>query len=322
MLDMASNEAEKTLVETHSDLNVLDTVRDDICNMIYVIRGKQVMIDSNLAMLYHVETKVFNQSVKRNANRFPDGFRFQLNQDEYDSLRSQIVTSKKKESNEVEKGGRRYMPYVFTEQGIAMLSAVLRSDVAINVSIRIMNAFVESRHFMTNNSMLFERLKTDEVKQLQYQKRTDESLEQIFEYISDHEESSQKVFFDGQIYDAFSMLTSLVEKAEKNIKLIDGYADIRTLNILAKKRTDVAVTIFTHKKTKLTGDDVDIFNAQYPLLELKYTSAFHDRFIILDNSTAYHIGASIKDAGKKCFGINLIRDKVIVKNILQRLTSC
>ena len=175
---------------------------------------------------------------------------------------------------------------------------------------------------MTNNSMLFERLKTDEVKQLQYQKRTDESLEQIFEYISDHEESSQKVFFDGQIYDAFSMLTGLVEKAEKNIKLIDGYADIRTLNILAKKRTDVAVTIFTHKKTKLTGDDVDIFNAQYPLLELKYTSAFHDRFIILDNSTAYHIGASLKDAGKKCFGINLIRDKVIVKNILQRLTSC
>ena len=122
MLDMASNEAEKTLVETHSDLNVLDTVRDDICNMIYVIRGKQVMIDSNLAMLYHVETKVFNQSVKRNANRFPDGFRFQLNQDEYDSLRSQIVTSKDG------RGGRRYLPYVFTEQGIAMLSAVLLND--------------------------------------------------------------------------------------------------------------------------------------------------------------------------------------------------
>ena len=126
------------------------------------------------------------------------------------------------------------MPYVFTEQGIAMLSAVLRSDVAINVSIRIMNAFVESRHFMTNNSMLFERLKTDEVKQLQYQKRTDESLEQIFEYISDHEESSQKVFFDGQIYDAFSLLIGLIQKAEMEIVLVDGYVDVGTLNILSE----------------------------------------------------------------------------------------
>ena len=192
-----------------------------------VILLMQSMMDSDLAMLYQVETKVFNQAVKRNIARFPDNFRFQLTKDEYAALRSQVVTLNKNAGRGTH---RKYLPYVFTEQGIAMLSAVLRSDVAIQVSINIMNAFVEMRRFIANNALLFERISNVELKQLEYQKQTDEKLEQIFEYISEHEEADQKIFFDGQIYDAFSLIVSLIQKAGKEITLIDGYVDVGTLN--------------------------------------------------------------------------------------------
>lgn len=302
--------------EKETPLAALEQAHIDIKSMIYVVRNQQVMLDSDLAMLYQVETKRLNEAVKRNITRFPEEFRFQLTTEEADSLRSQFATSK---VGEEKKGGRRYLPYVFTEQGIAMLSAVLRSDVAIQVSIKIMKSFIEMRHFVANNALLFERISSVELKQLEYQKRTDEKLEQIFEYISDHEEASQKVFFDGQIYDAFSLIVSLIQKAEKEITLIDGYVDVGTLNLLSKKKKNVSVTIYTHKCTRLSQTDVGNFNAQYPALEVKYTRAFHDRFLILDRETAYHVGASLKDAGKKCFGINLIQDAGIIRDIMQRL---
>lgn len=173
-------------------------------------------------------------------------------------------------------GGRRKLPYVFTEQGIAMLSSVLRSDVEIQVSINIMDAFVEMRRFITNNALLFVRISNVELKQLEYQKQTDEKLEQIFEYISDHQEANQKVFFDGQIYDAFSLIVSLIQKADNEITLIDGYVDVGTLNLLSKKKDNVAVTIYTHNRTRLSELDVNSFNVQYPELEVKYTAVFHD----------------------------------------------
>lgn len=200
-----------------------------------------------------------------------------------------------------------------------MLASVLHSEVAIKVSIGIMRAFVEMRRFITNNALLFERISNVELKQLEYQKQTDEKLDQIFEYISDHEESNQKVFFDGQIYDAFSLIVSLIQKAEKEIVLIDGYVDIGTLNLLTKKNENVTVVMYTLKRTKLSQEDVNNFNSQYPLLEVRYTKVFHDRFLILDKKNVYHIGASLKDAGKKCFGISLIEDTGIVRDILQRL---
>ena len=200
-----------------------------------------------------------------------------------------------------------------------MLASVLHSEVAINVSIGIMRAFVEMRHFIANNELLFERISNVELKQLEYQKKTDEKLEQIFEYISGHREPAQKIFFDGQIYDAFSLLIEIIKKAESEIVLVDGYVDVGTLNILSKKKENVAVTIYTLQRTKLSKADIDNFNAQYPKLDVKYTRVFHDRFLILDKMKAYHIGASLKDAGKKCFGINLIEDACIVGDILQRL---
>lgn len=316
---MSKTEKELIVIDEKAQEPSSEVSHYDIKSMIYVIRNKQVMLDSDLAMLYQVETRVFNQAVKRNIARFPDSFRFQISKDEYEALRSQIVTSKEEDANGNKKGGRRYLPYVFTEQGIAMLSAVLRSDVAIQVSINIMNAFVEMRRFIANNALLFERISNIELKQLEYQKQTDEKLEQIFEYISGHEEAGQKVFFDGQIYDAFSLIVSLIQKVEKEITLIDGYVDVGTLDLLSKKKENVSVTIYTQKRTRLTKKDVENFNAQYPALEVKYTKVLHDRFLILDRDTAYHVGASLKDAGKKCFGINLIQDAGIIRDILQRL---
>lgn len=286
----------------------------DIKNLIYVVRGQQVMLDSDLAMLYQVETKVFNQAVSRNVERFPKNFRFQLTKEEVDALRSQIATSNGR-------GGRRYRPYMFTEQGIAMLSGVLRSDVAVKVSIRIMNTFVEMRHFIASNALLFEKVRDIELKQLDYQKSTDEKFDKVFQYIEDHAESEQKIFFDGQIYDAFSLITSIIQKAQKEIILIDGYVDVDTLNILAKKHDGVGVKIYTYASAQLTHRDAANFNAQYPILEVKRTQVFHDRFIILDGKIAYHIGASIKDAGKKCFGISLINDPGVVGDLLNRLKT-
>ena len=191
---------------------IVESTDDRIENLIHYVRGQQIMIDSDLAMLYNVETKRLNESVKRNAKRFPESFCFQLTEDEYDDLRSQIATSNT--DNVSTKGGRRYLPYVFTEQGIAMLSAVLRSDEAIQVSVNIMNTFVKMRHFLAENALMFDRLNSLELKQLEYQKKSDEKFEQIFAYISEHEEVGQKIFFEGQIYDAFSLLVSLIEKAE------------------------------------------------------------------------------------------------------------
>ena len=283
-----------------------------IQNLIYVVRGQQVMMDSDLAALYQVETKVFNQAVKRNIARFPDAFRFQLTDEEYGILRSQIVTSNGR-------GGRRYLPYVFTEQGIAMLSAVLNSDLAIQVSIHIMTAFVEMRKFFTNNAVLFERIHEMDWRQQEYEKKTDVRFEKVFDYIAEHNEVRQKIFFEGQIYDAFSLLVELVGSAEKSIILIDNYVDVNTLNILAKKKRNVNACIYTIKQTKLTAVDVKNFNRQYPELEVKFTKCFHDRFLIIDGCCAYHIGASFKDAGKKCFAISLMEDRGIVKDILQHL---
>lgn len=311
---------ETALVEVNNDLSVsnVENTRYDIKSMIYVVRNQQVMIDNDLAMLYQVETRTLNQAVKRNITRFPERFRFQLTKEEYENLKSQIVIS----SLETEKGGyggRRKLPFVYTEQGIAMLSAVLRSEVAIRMSIHIMDTFVEMRKYMANTSLLYERLNAMEIRQIAYQTETDERFNKVFEYISEHEEANQKVFFDGQIYDAFSLIVSLIHKAEKEITLIDGYVDVGTLNLLSKKNENVSVTIYTQKRTRLSETDVEKFNAQYPTLEVKYTKAFHDRFLILDRETAYHVGVSLKDAGKKCFGINLIQDAGIIKDILQRL---
>ena len=301
------------------DLAIVPANEPVIRDLIYTVRGKQVMLDSDLAMLYGVETRVLNQAVTRNPRRFPESFCFRVTREEAEDLTSQIVML----HPELGKQGVHWthMPRVFTETGVSMLSSVLRSDTAIEVSVRIMESFVEMRHFIASNAAMFEQIRAVELRQLEYQRTTDERFERVFDYMETHEAPKQKVFFDGQVYDAFELLVSLVQKAEKSIVLIDGYVDAGTLNVLAKKADGVDVTIWTHPRATLTQLDVDTFNAQYPQLTVKHTEAFHDRFLILDDSNGYFVGASLKDAGKKSFAITRIEDEETVANILTRLQA-
>ena len=286
--------------------------------MIYTVRGQQVMLDSDLAELYEVETGALNRAAKRNEDRFPEDFRFRLTDDEYENLRCQIGIS----SDDLQKfaaGGRRYMPYVYTEQGVAMLSGVLRSKAAVDTSVRIMRAFVEMRHFIADNAHMFEQIRSIDHRLDSLERSTDERFERVFDYMETREAPSQKVFFEGQVYDAFELLVTLVQRAKREIVLVDGYVDTGTLNILAKKQPGVSVTVWTHPKTSLTARDVAIFNAQYPTLEVRHTTSFHDRFLILDGTEGYLIGASLKDAGKKSFAIAKLEDSSVIGSIVDAL---
>jgi len=314
--DIIETIAKKLLIEsmgTAMSEDKLQVILENrkIQDMVYTIRGKQVMIDSDLAMLYQVQTKVFNQAVKRNIERFPERFRFQLSEKEYEELRSRFVTSSGKNKH----GGRRYMPYVFTEQGIAMLSSVLRSEVAVEISIRIMDSFIEMRKFLISNQQLFSRLDRIEVKQIE----TDKKLEKVFNYLANNTEIKQHIFFDGQIYDAFSFIVDLIKKAKNNLTLIDNYIDTNTLNLLCKKNKGVLVLITGSGNGNLTSKDISKFNAQYQGLIVKNRNDFHDRFLIIDNKEVYHIGASIKDAGKKSFGITKIEEQQVINSIIDKI---
>ena len=301
----------------NSEIQVISPV-EDIKNRVYWIRGKQVMLDYDLAEIYGYEVKHLNEQVKRNNRRFPEDFMFQTTREEVELVKSQIATSRKGTLFEGQEGGRRKLPYAFTEQGIYMLATVLKGELAEQQSIFIMRAFKEMRHFIANNALMFEKINAIELKQLEYQKDADEKFGKIFEYMADHEESNQKIFFDGQIFDAFSLLTEIIGHAKTDIVLIDGYIDVATLNILAKKKTGVAVLTYTLPSAKITAQDISNFNAQYPSLEVKKTTAFHDRFLIIDGVEGYHIGASLKDAGKKCFGITKIEGSDDIKDIMKK----
>ena len=280
-----------------------------IQNKILVIRNQQVMIDRDIAELYGVETKVLNQAVKRNIERFPQTFMFQLNNAEFANWRSQFVTSNS------DKMGLRRPPYAFTEQGVAMLSAVLKSDTAVNVSIQIMNAFVAMRKFLQNNLLLFDEIVAIKHHQLDADKRIDELFDRMDRYAID---DTQGIFFQGQIFDAYAKFESFIAQARQSIVLIDNYIDLSVLERLTKKNAGVQVTIYTNPQTTVTEQDVQRFNAQYPLLEVKHTTAMHDRFLIIDNQTLYHIGASLKDLGKRCFAFDVF-DSTFIADIMARL---
>lgn len=287
---------------------------ENIQNLIYTIRGKQVMLDSDVAMFYECETKLINQTRKRNIRRFPEDFCFQLTEKEYEILRSQFVTSKiETNNNEERRGGRRYLPYVFTEQGIAMLSPLLNSEIAVQVSISIMRAFVEIRKFIMENAPILERLTNVEYKILEH----DKNFDKLFNALQTDGNFKQKMFFEGQIYDAYSLIIDIIKKANNKIIIIDNYIDDSVLKMLAKKNKNVEVMILTSEKSNISKLDVQKFNKEYPVLKVAKTNRFHDRFIIIDSKELYHCGASIKDLGKKCFGINRIEDKNIIDKIIK-----
>ena len=301
----------------------------NVNGLIYTVRDVQVMLDSDLAELFEVETKVFNQAVKRNVNRFLDNFRFQLTKDEYDNLRSQTVTlkidsDKKNLRSQVvtssEHGGRRYLPYAFTEQGVAMLTGVIRSGIAIEMSIKIMIAFVEMRRYISSNALLLSRIDNIETRQLIDKKASDEKFEKIFNALGEKQETpKEKIFYGGQIYDAYSFIIELIEKAKIDIVLIDNYLDKSVLDMLSKKQNNVKVRLITNPKTKLLKTDIQKFNQQYPLLSIDYSDKIHDRFLLIDKAELYHIGASLKDLGKKMFAFSLMEDKELITSLLKRL---
>ncbi len=237
-------------------------------------------------------------------------FSFRITGIEVDILKSKISTSSSKSNY----GGRRYNPRVFTEQGVAMLSTVLKSDIAIQVSIRIMDAFVKIRHFINENKDIFKRITIVEYKMLEY----DENFNKIFDALEPKKIENQKIFFNGEIYDAYSLIIDLIKEAHIRIIIIDNYIDKSILDMLINKKDNVEVELITssHYLNKL---DINKFNSQYSNLEIKSSNIFHDRFIIIDN-TLYHIGASLKDIGKKCFAINKIEDKEILKRILEKIS--
>ena len=268
--------------------------------LIKVIRGQQVMLDKDLAMLYGVEVKVLNQAVKRNVERFPNDFRFQLTKEE--CLRSQIVTLNGKQGQHL-----KYMPYAFTEQGVAMLSSVLRSKTAIEVNIQIMRAFVSMRHFMVNNASVFSRLETIEYHQLEMQQHLQESdkrIDEVFRRLGEgNAKPKQGVFYNGQIYDAYTFVSDLIKSAKKRIVLIDNYVDETVLTLLDKRENDVSAVIYTQQISRQFQLDIDRHNAQYAPIDVETFRLSHDRFLCIDDDV-YHIGASIKDLGKKWFGFS------------------
>ena len=298
-------------IVTITDTVGLSNQMIDLSKIIYTIRGKQVMLDSDLAILYGYEVKRLNEQVKNNINRFPEDFMFQMTKEEVKDLRSKFSTANINPKS-------RSLPHAFTEQGIYMLATVLNGEIAEKQSIFIMRAFREMRHFIMNNERMFERINSIELKQLEYQKESEEKFNKIFDYIADHKEVNQKIFFDGQIYDAFSLLTDIVGQANREILLIDGYIAEITLNILAQKNVGIDVFAYTLPSARISSQDINNFNAQYPTLTIKKTIAFHDRFLIIDGVEGYHIGVSLKDAGKKCFGVNKIEGMDVVKDIMKK----
>ncbi len=270
-------------------------MQTDLAQLILNIRGVQVMIDRDLAMLYGAETGQLNRQVKRNIERFPSDFMFQLTKEDLDILKCQKGISSW--------GGDRYLPYAFTEQGIAMLSGVLRSPTAIEVNIRIMRAFTAMRHLLANNAQIFQRLSNIEYHQIETDKRIDE----VFKRLNANTQPQQGIFYDGQVFDAYCFASDLIRKAQKSIILFDNYVDDTVLSLLDKRNNGVSATICTRQISKQLQLDIDRHNAQYPTINVRVFNKAHDRFLLIDKEV-YHIGASIKDLGKKWFGFTLMRD--------------
>jgi hypothetical protein len=296
-----------------NEISILE--ENSIRSKIHVIRGQQVMLDFDLAQIYGYETKNFNRQVKNNIERFDPDFMFQLSDTEMEEiLRCKNFTSSW--------GGTRYNPYAFTEQGIYMLMTVLKGDLAVTQSKMLIRTFKEMKHFIQNNSHLFAELDTIKRHLLEsdlHHKETDKKIKELFSLMDKYNiKETQGIFFQGQIFDAYAKFESFLATAKKEIILIDNYVDLSILQRLAKKKKGVNVTIYTDPKTKLTSQDVQTFNTQYPTLTVNQTTKTHDRFLIIDNTTIYHIGASLKDLGKKCFGFSIL-DPGFIPMVLKNL---
>ena len=296
-------------------------VKDKIVieNLIYEVRGKQVMLDSDLARLYECAngTKTINLAVKRHINRFPERFMFQLSDEEYKNLRFQFETS----SLENDYGGRRYNPYAFTEQGVAMLATVLRTGVAEEISIKIMDAFVTLRHYISDNLIEQKYINNLVLENHNLIKRNSKDIKLLQESFKKFEEKKiiNEIYFNGQIYDAYSKIQEIFKSTKKELIIVDAYADNTTLDII--KRLNIKVVIITKPNNLLTKQDITKYNRQYHNLKVIYNNTFHDRYFIIDNIQVYHCGASINRIGYKTFSINLISDEEVCNSLISKVNK-
>ena len=304
---------------------------DLIRSRIFTIRGVQVMLDGDLAELYGVATKALNQAVKRNIERFPERYMFQLNKDDVANMRSQIMTLNSDNPGSILRsqfvtsrwGGTRYLPYAFTEHGIIMLASVLNSPTAVEASVRITDTFVAMRRALASIAPLLSRIEATERRQLKLedsQVRNEERFKLILDAMQDKKFPPQKVFFDGQVYDAFEQMKKFIRMAKKELIIIDPYFADSVLPLIAQKRKDVEVLVVKNSRSKLLHDvDVAQFNAQYAnSLTVKVSDRFHDRFLIIDKTTLIHVGASLNHLGKKCFAFSSL-DKSNILDILVKI---
>ena len=303
--------------------------KKDIKNMIYIIRGKQVMLDSDVAHLFGYETKDLNRNVKNNIERFPKEYCFRLTKEEYELLRWKNFTSKKET-----RGGRQYMPFAFTEYGITMLAGLLKSPIAIKTSIKIVNQFIEMKKILKKDDSLALINDIYNIKNTLIEHG--DKIDTLFDKFNRKEDLKNKLFFNGEIYDSYSLLVDIinkanneiiivdnyVNKANNEIIIVDNYVNKETLDILSKKKINVTILLVTDKsKNNLTKTDIKKFNNEYPSLNIKYTNIFHDRFIILDKKELYHLGSSLKDLGNKVFGINKINDYDYVNELINKIKT-
>ena len=300
--------AKRSLQTTQKDVANCDHLPQlSVESRIFTIRGVQVIIDKDLAELYSVSTKRLNEQVRRNINRFPSSFRFQLTADE-----TAEVVANCDRLNTLRFSPTK--PFAFSEQGVAMLSSVLHSDEAVEISIKIMNAFVAMRHFLLSNAQVFQRLDRMELKQLE----TDHKIEQIFDKLEEQSViPKQNIFFDGQIFDAYRFVAGLIKSAKKEIVLIDNYVDETVLTMLDKRGPSVKATIYTKQVSTQFQLDINRHNAQYPRIEVQAFNKAHDRFLIIDEKV-YHIGASLKDLGKKWLAFSLMQD-ITPQDLISRI---
>ena len=306
------NAEEKLLVSVSNEVVPID--EDFIKCRIFMIRGVHVMLDRDLATLYGVTTKRLNEQVKRNMARFPASFRFSLSKEEMDELVANCDRLQSMKHSSVPMSA-------FTEHGLIMLASVLKSDIAISVSIRITNAFVAMRKALASVAPILSRLDVVERRQIADQSRNEERFDTIFKAMDGGDFPPQKVFFEGRHYDAYSFAKKLVRKAAKKIVLVDGYCDEVTLDILSQKKGGVAVLVATLQKMidkHLTSVAVEKFNKQNPTLTVKAVGAFHDRFLILDGKELYHFGASLKDLGRQYCAVSKM-DAMFIPSILERI---
>lgn len=284
-------------------------IDENIKNKIYVIRGKQVMLDSDLAEFYKCKngTKTINLAVKRNSKRFPQDFYFQLSKEEYDNLKFQFETSSMNEY-----GGVRKLPYVFTEQGVAMLASVVRTEVAAEISVQIMRTFVSMRHYLYDNQDIYRTLNYINNKMIEH----DEKLDKLFS----HFDRKEKLFLDGSEYDSYSYVHSIIKDVNCEVIIIDPYADVELLDMV--KDIDARIILIMKNKSLLSEKQINKFNKDYGnKLSVAKNDKFHDRYIILDRNTIYHLGTSINHLGKRVFSITLLEDKIVKSDLLNYIKN-